>query len=243
MPYETNRGIGVARAEIREPLCGPRCKGGMKLFAAVVVVLVLAPAAAVAKGIESVSACGLDGCRAHDVAALIDEQHAFLMGSEQRADPPAAGAPFFRLVIGLPSGPGPDEVTEIEKLWVPSSGLVAEVDATSGRLFWAKADPGIAGALNRAVRGLTPLPAGDLGRTVSLGPRREVVPPPARRESVMSDDSRSLSDATKARLAAAEDAAGSSAPAPLIAAAAAILIGALVAAGRRRRHRPEPPGA
>ena len=201
----------------------------MKLLVAITVVLALAPAAAHAKGVASVSVCGLDGCRAHEVASDIDEQDAFLMGSEHRAEAPAAGAPFFRFVIGLPSGPGPGEVTEIEKLWVPSSGLVAEVEPTTGRLFWAKADPGIAAALDRASRGMAPLPAGELSPTVSLGPRQVVPPPPARRESPMSDDSRSLSAETKARLAAAREPGDAGTLVPLLLAAAALLVGALVA--------------
>jgi hypothetical protein len=107
------------------------------------------PAAAAAKEIQSVQACGADGC--DDVTNIASP--AALDGGG-RGNPPAGAAPFFRFKVAVKAGEGRSGWSF---LYVPSAQKVRADDGT-----WMNPTTASLHALDRLVRGRQPLAAARL---------------------------------------------------------------------------------
>jgi hypothetical protein len=127
------------------------------------------PGAAAAKEIVAVEACGAGGCE--DVTAITS--HAALDGGG-RASPPGAAAPFFRIEVTIRGG---EELAGWTFLYVPSAQKVQMDDGT-----WANPTTASLRALDRIVKGRTPLPASRLALPSTPG-EAPAPPPPAASDS------------------------------------------------------------
>ena len=131
-----------------------------RLSLAVVALLLLVSAPAHAKGVIRATVCGADRCRdatprAHD-PALVE------MGAE--ADGPTASGPgFVRLHITIGEGGDAAHGVKLTELYVPARDLLA-VREDSGGWVWTTPLPAGSAALQRAARGLRPIPARRLPR-------------------------------------------------------------------------------
>jgi hypothetical protein len=114
----------------------------------------VAPAAATAKEIQRVTACGADGCV--EVGARTE---ALLEVGDAAGGPTARGPGFVRLHVTIGDGSGAH--ARITQLYVPARDLVASHDDEGGWRWWTPG-PASAVALRRAARGVRPLPAAQL---------------------------------------------------------------------------------
>jgi hypothetical protein len=127
------------------------------------------PATASAKEIVSMETCGASGC--DDVTALAAP--AALDGGG-RGNPPAQAAPFYRIVVKVKTDSGHEGFSF---LYVPSAQKVKGDDGS-----WMNPTSASLRALDRIVRGRTPLPAARLALPTPGG--APAPPPPASSESV-----------------------------------------------------------
>ena len=128
------------------------------------------PAAAAAKEIVAVQACGTGGCE--DVTAITS--HAALDGGG-RANPPGRAAPFFRINVKVKAG---GETGGWKFLYVPSAQKVRGDDGS-----WMNPTTASLRALDRIVQGLRPLPAARLALPSTPG-EAPAPPPPATSDGV-----------------------------------------------------------
>lgn len=129
--------------------------------------LVAAPAAS-AKQIESVRACGSDGCVTTRDAAII----AGLMDGGSPTVPPRAADGAIRLTATIVEKPGGDPVGQFDSWWVPSLKLLVAEDGT-----WMPLPAAAADAL--AALDLQPMPASAMGSiAMSSPPPSSTLPPP-----------------------------------------------------------------
>jgi len=181
-----------------------------RLLLVAVAVLLVVSAPAAAKGVIKATVCGADGCRA--VAVRAHDPALVEMGAE--ADGPSASGPgFVRLHITIGEGKDAAHGVKLTQLYVPARDLLA-VREDSGGWVWTTPLPAGSRALQRAARGVRPIPARRLPRA-ALPTRR----PPA-----------------AARPAAVDTAGASGTPSGWLLAGGALLV---VAAGfvARRRSR------
>ena len=132
----------------------------------------LGPAAAAsAKEIASVQICGADGCR--DVT---DRTTMAIAEGGPSTSPPDATAPSYRVKVSMkaPEG-GADAGWSF--VWVPKAGKLALEDGT-----WTNPPSTTVGELERASRGMEPLPASELALpapSVASAPAAASAPAPA----------------------------------------------------------------
>lgn len=106
---------------------------------------------AFAKEVESVTACGADGCSTSRAPAFMRA----MLDVGPPTDALARPAEFYRLVVTVGDG---KQVAGRDRLsWVPSAGRLLTVDGT-----WIAVWPAIRHRLDRLTRGLVALPAGRL---------------------------------------------------------------------------------
>jgi hypothetical protein len=130
----------------------------------IVFALVAAPAAS-AKQIESVQACGSDGCVTTRDRAII----AGLMDGGTPTVPPRAPDGAIRLTATVVEEPGGDPVGTFESWWVPSLKLLVGADGT-----WMPLPTRAVNALNGL--GLEPLPASEMGSAAATAPKAPAPP-------------------------------------------------------------------
>jgi hypothetical protein len=139
--------------------------------------LVLIPASASAKELESARICGADDCTTVTGAALLSG----LLQGGATSGPPEAPAAFYTARLAVAG----DHHESWTIAYLPSAGLVRS-GGESGRYDWTAARPATADAFARATRGIAPFPASRL-RLRAEAPRTRVVevvpappdPPPA----------------------------------------------------------------
>ena len=136
--------------------------------ALLIAVAVLAlPAAASAKEIASVQACGADGC--DDVTTLASPA---VLDGGGRGNPPAGAAPFFRFKVEVKAG---HERGHWSFLYVPSADKVRGDDGS-----WMNPTTASLRALDRLTHGRRPLPASRLALPT---PGEAPAPPPPAADS------------------------------------------------------------
>lgn len=124
---------------------------------AVVLGLLAAPAVTQAKEISKVSVCGTTGqCTTYDKSDF--KTLMFLAEDAGPTDPPAAGAPWYRVRFTIEHGGRHDSWTVA---YVPSAGSLRVRDEV-GDFAWAAPNPRTAAVLERAVRNLPALPKAQL---------------------------------------------------------------------------------
>jgi hypothetical protein len=191
---------------------------GRTLVSALVLVMLAAPAAASAKGVQDARACGASEC----VEALTQDTYLVFEGGPT-AGPPTEREPFYELRYRVMAGDGPEpELVPVRVLFVPSEGLIRGEEGT-----WMHADSRASEALRRHLAGVEPFPAAKL----SLASRQAASDP---KPGPM--DLRTPGEDSGARA----DAGGIDA-APAIGAGVALALlaaGAAVAVGSRRRRGP-----
>jgi len=138
-----------------------------RILAAALLALALAPAAAAAKGIEQVNACGADGCR---TTKSVDASAHGLIPPVSVPEP----APFYRLAVGM--GHAGEVFDTVDVLWAPSLGMIAydEPDAA-----WVWADEKTRRVADRITEGLEPFPASEMPVPQTDARVDEVVTPAA----------------------------------------------------------------
>lgn len=138
----------------REPARPGRCTGDMRtpLVLLVIAAVALGPAAAAsAKEIDTVKACGADGC--HDVT---DRTTMAIADGGPPTGWPDEATPFYRVKIGMKE-PGGQSIPGWSFLWVPAAELIGQEDGT-----WTRPSSTTVDELKLATRGLEPLPASKL---------------------------------------------------------------------------------
>jgi hypothetical protein len=118
--------------------------------------LVLSPAAASAKGVQSATICGSSGCHR---AMNSDVDRALGSGATPTA-PPANGAPWYRMRTFM--GAGHQRVL-MRYAVVPSLRLVRGCCSPGGGVYWLRMKPAAKRAYARLTEVLEPLPAATLG--------------------------------------------------------------------------------
>lgn len=122
----------------------------LTLLTALLASLVL-PAAAAAKEIQSVTACGAGDCTTSKDAGLM----AAMIDVGPPTDAPTAPAPFYRLRMAV--GDGHQVFDHFQVWWVPSAGRLLAEDGS-----WLAARPDVRRGLDRLTRSLAALPAAEL---------------------------------------------------------------------------------
>ncbi len=122
-------------------------------FAVPAVLLLAAPASALAKGIVAASVCGADGCR------TISEPDHDLLGGGATTDAPSRPEPFVRLnvEVGVPGN-----VERMRMLYLPRSDRLLAPDGTT----WLQ--PLALATLRAVARRVTPFAASELPASVRL---------------------------------------------------------------------------
>jgi hypothetical protein len=147
-----------------------------RLLLVTVAMLLIGSPPAAAKGVIKATVCGADGCRA--VAVRSHDPALVEMGAE--ADGPRASGPgFVRLHITIGEGKDAAHGVRLTQLYVPARDLLA-VHEDSGGWVWTTPLPAGSRALQRAARGVRPIPARRLPRAaLPAHPRPPTVRPAA----------------------------------------------------------------
>jgi hypothetical protein len=129
---------------------------GRTLVSALVLVVLAAPPAAAAKGVQDARVCGADGC----VTAPLNADTYVLFEGGTPVAAPARRAPFFELRYRRMTGESHDidALESVRMIYVPSAGLLRADDGQ-----WLQADRRAAAAMRRALTGTEPFPAAKLG--------------------------------------------------------------------------------
>ena len=109
---------------------------------------------ATAKEIESVKACGADGCKTVKSVGSIGHE---LLPADGGTTPKLA--PYYKLAIGLGDGSGRVFDT-FDVLWAPSLGMIASEETPSP--YWRTASSAAQELAERLTKGLKPYPAADM---------------------------------------------------------------------------------
>jgi hypothetical protein len=119
--------------------------------------VLLIPASASAKELKEIRVCGAEHCRTiTDHGARADFENGAVATSA-----PSAAAPFY--VVHMVFQAGREEHEAFPMKWVPSTGTMRSDDDGRGTILWTRPDAVLVRALERAVRGLAPRPASELG--------------------------------------------------------------------------------
>ncbi len=136
----------------------------------VIAALSLTAASALAKGVESVAACGADNQCATAGEGEFDDQVIF---SSTSGNPPDRPEPFYRVEVEMIHGGG-----EITLSVLPSSGLAYSRDRIGGTL-WSIMSAEQQAFYSKLTAGLTPISAGKLeGVSNPPLPASNTSPPP-----------------------------------------------------------------
>lgn len=149
---------------------------GRTLVSALVLVLLAAPSAAVAKGVQDAQVCGAAGC----VPAPLDgDTYIVFDGAGPTVPAPAERAPFYELRFKTMHGQGADihKLTQRSALFVPSAGVLRAEDGT-----WTRADRRGSEAMRRQLSDVAPFPAAKLH--LPGVPATADAPAPPRRDGV-----------------------------------------------------------